>query len=490
MKKLIKRTLGTTLPLLLSLSFFTACQNPLATGGNDSVSNTINSTASKCTSCSPGRGKIVGQVTSDGLSTKSFNVKQSASASVEIRATVKVSSALETKEVTTDASGKFEIDVKAGADYTVEATMPDGKGGSKKFPPATVKVPLAEDPQIIDIKSLVTRSTGAIQGLIKIEGADAEEAEGVDVFIAGTSIVGKAHGLGRFTLSEVPEGTWNVVFQKYGFEKKVIKKINVKPGKTTMVKGKVVMSKINDVPRGVSGTVLDSSGNAILGASVTAYPKNGGGSNQGNYIGTTNDEGKFEILFLPKGEYTIQVYRPFYGVPDRTTINVDGDDVKDLGTINLKSSLAYFGKISGQIVDEKGEPIDGALAQTEPQVGDQMFTDANGDFQLERIYAGEYNVSFSAGGYCTVIKPLRVENVPNFNLEMEKPIVLKAGDEDECTSVVDKPAEEVAVESLDISLTAEASAEISGSGGTASAEASAEAKVGDETAKEEAKDEL
>ncbi|MEB3196739.1 MAG: hypothetical protein VKP62_05995, partial [Candidatus Sericytochromatia bacterium] len=94
---------------------------------------------------------------------------------------------IDTKEVEVGPDGSFAVVVKGGAEYTLEAAVPDGKGGvTKVVSPTPVMVPLAQDPPIVDAASLVTRRTGSIQGLIELKDAKAGDTpEGADVFLTG-----------------------------------------------------------------------------------------------------------------------------------------------------------------------------------------------------------------------------------------------------------------------------------------------------------------
>ncbi|MEB3329353.1 MAG: carboxypeptidase-like regulatory domain-containing protein, partial [Candidatus Sericytochromatia bacterium] len=183
---------------------------------------------------------------------------------------------LGTYETPVGPDGTFEVVVKGGGAYTLEGVVPDGKGGmTRAVLPTPVMVPLAEDPPIVDAASLVTRQTGSIQGLIELQGAaEGETPEGADVFLTGgTSVVGKAGETGRFALTNVAEGTWNVVVSKPGYQRQVVKGVVVRPGRPALLDAPVVLVRETATQSGVTGSVQSSDGKAIIGASVTLYPK-------------------------------------------------------------------------------------------------------------------------------------------------------------------------------------------------------------------------
>jgi sugar lactone lactonase YvrE len=337
-----------------------------------------------------------------------------------------------TYETQVGPDGTFTVVVKGGGEYTLEGVVPDGKGGmTRAVLPTPVMVPLAQDPPIVDAASLVTRQTGSIQGLIELQGAaEGETPEGADVFLTGgTSVVGKAGETGRFALTNVAEGTWNVVVSLPGYKRQVVKGVVVRPGRPSLLDAPVVLERETAPQSGVTGGVQSSDGKAILGASVTLYPKDRkalAGSDVGleSFTAVTDDQGRYALVNVPAGEYTLQVYRPFYQVPPRRSVTVAAGAPQEVGVTKLVSTVAYFGKITGKVLDEAGNPVDGAVAQLDPPVTESQFADATGKFTLDRILPGQYNLTVAAGGYKPVIVPVLVDNKPNFSVTLGGPVRL------------------------------------------------------------------
>jgi sugar lactone lactonase YvrE len=368
--------------------------------------------------------------------------------------TVIARSTIDTKTAAINSDGSFSLSVKGGAEYKLEASVPDGKGGvTKVVSPDSISVPLAQDPPTIDAASLVTRQTGSIQGLIELKNAKVGETpDGADVYLSGgTSVVGKAGETGRFALINVAEGTWNVVIAKPGFKRQVVKGVEVKAGKPTLLNANIVLeaepttsssstansSTISTPQGGVKGIVQTSDGKPIIGATVSVYPKNRkalGDLGFDDFTAVTDEQGQYEILGLPTGDYTVQVYRPFYIVPPRQAITIATGGTKDLGITKISSNIAYFGKVSGQICDDKGQPLESVVAQLDPPVTESQFTDATGKFTLDRVLPGEYKISLSAGGFVTTIIPIAVDNKPNFSVSIPGITSLSRG-----TSKADPP---------------------------------------------------
>lgn len=413
-------------PLSLAL-FLTllACQ-----GGPTSTSPQGNPAAMAGAAVPAGMGMIKGRVQVDGISAGAgYRLSQAASAS---GGTVTARGDLDTKEVPVGADGTFAVVVPGGGTYTLEATVPDGRGGVTRVVSPPISVPLAQDPPIVDAASLVTRRTGSIQGLIELKDAkEGETPEGVDVFLSGgTSVVGKAGETGRFALTNVAEGTWNVVVAKPGYKRQVIKGVVVRAGRPSLLDATVVLEReAQQQQAGVKGSVQSSDGRAIIGATVSLYPKDRKTSaaaeeNLDNFTAITDEEGRYEVSNLPPGDYTLQVYRPFYQVPPRRSITVATGAPQDLGATKLTSTTIYFCRLSGTVKDANGKPIDGAVVQLEPPVTEAQFADAGGNFTLDRILPGEYQLSIAAGGYVPVIIPVLIDNKPNCAISLPAGVTL------------------------------------------------------------------
>ena len=386
----------------------TACQAPASTA-----------TPSTAGQPAKGQGTIKGVVTASGIQANAYAVLQAASAGA--RGSVSVSGPAFTGEVPCAADGSFSVNVPGGSDYVLTATTSDGKGGVLRTT-AKVTVPLAEEPPIVDVASLVTRRTGSIQGLVTL--ADGSSAEGADVFVPGTTIVGKASAKGRFALSNVPEGVWNISLAKPGYKTVAVESLSVKAGTPLVMSDAISLEKDTATAGdGVKGLVRTNTGSAVVGATVTVYAKDNSGA---SLTAITDDQGAFQTSALAPGDYTVQVYRPFYNVPPRQEVTIKAGQGADLGTVTVTSTTVYFGKITGEVVDEAGEPVDGAVVQLAPQVSDQQFTDARGRFTLDRVMPGDYALSVSAGGYSVLTRDLRVDNIANFTAELDGTLVLRA----------------------------------------------------------------
>src|SRR5688572_6033196 len=142
-------------------------------------------------------------------------------------------------------------------------------------------------------------------------------------------------------------------------------------------------------------------------AQVAVFSTEGG---LGRFTTTTNGEGRYEVLELPAGRYSITVTkggyvslqygqrRPFE--PGTPVALADGQALTGLDLALPRGSV-----ITGRITDEFGEPVAGAQVSAQRyqygpdgqrrlfQTGSLMTTDDLGQFRLHSLMPGEYVVS-------------------------------------------------------------------------------------------------
>lgn len=147
----------------------------------------------------------------------------------------------------------------------------------------------------------------------------------------------------------------------------------------------------------VSGSVLDNSGNPVLGSIVTLLDSNG------NQVGeqTIITNGTYSYANLPAGEYTVQVEKPVAATElvDKTTEETDsyGNAYPDGMTPGSTWSWNINAvNVSGTVKDQNGEPISGATVvlklNNAPDKAYAILTDENGNWTLG-VMNGNYTAS-------------------------------------------------------------------------------------------------
>jgi hypothetical protein len=208
------------------------------------------------------------------------------------------------------------------------------------------KPPTAEEMKIIGTVSLI----------------GAPSSEGVEVKIEALGISTTTDAKGAFVLSGLVEGVWEVSFSKPGYPPKKVE-VRVEPGQKTVDIGKIEME-----PGGrISGTITLEGAESFKGISVKLK------SEDGTEISstTTNDEGFFEIVDLPAGDYILAAEMTGYeGIEEPVTVEAGKKTELELSMKPLaglgpeKGLIAYwsFDEGTGDLAkDYSGNKNDGKV---------------------------------------------------------------------------------------------------------------------------------
>lgn len=205
---------------------------------------------------------------------------------------------------------------------------------------------------------------------------------------------------GAFVIEDVPAGTWDVEVTAAGYQRGRAAGITVEEGaiaegaEVKLVKGPGLVGRVMDA-RG-SRPVLDATVRADLS---TGRPRMRMGPDAGDNETMTDADGRFEILGLAPGTYTLTASHPSYSEKSETL------ELKDApATIEIR--LGQGGTISGTVLSA-GRPVVGAAvalaAAGESMRGpfgdeQQAVSDEAGRFRFERLNPGRYSVNASLRG--------------------------------------------------------------------------------------------
>jgi protocatechuate 3,4-dioxygenase beta subunit len=153
----------------------------------------------------------------------------------------------------------------------------------------------------------------------------------------------------------------------------------------------------------ISGRVVDSAGNPIEGASVTAR-----GSGQSFiHAASTAEDGSYTIDGLAAGSYTLEFSKSGSSFLTQYLGGTSSSQGATVLTVALGDSLTHkdmtlptAASISGRVVDEAGNPIEGvsvAASSTTSGSGNAR-TAADGTYKVDGLVAGSYTLQFSKPG--------------------------------------------------------------------------------------------
>ena len=205
---------------------------------------------------------------------------------------------------------------------------------------------------------------------------------------------------GAFVIDDVPAGTWDVEVSAVGYQRGRAAGITVEEGavaegaEVKLVKGPGLVGRVLDAR--ASRPVLDATVRADLS---TGRPRFRMGPDAGDNETMTDADGRFEMLGLAPGTYTLAVSHPSYSDKSETI------ELKDApATVEIR--LGQGGTISGTVLSA-GRPVVGAAvslgAAGESMRGpfgdeQQAVSDDAGRFRFERLNPGRYSLTASLRG--------------------------------------------------------------------------------------------
>lgn len=185
----------------------------------------------------PSGGTIKGKVTSGaGIAFKSNSSPHQAAGvggAVEIPGALCVLEETD-KSATSDQGGAFEITGVPAGNYFLTCKKSGANGKVYAF----LKSVALQENQTVDLGALEIIQTGAIQGKATLAGQT--DSTGILVFIPGTSYQARTDAAGAYLMSEVPDGTYNLRYEKSGYKTATVSAVKVTGGETASVGDQVL----------------------------------------------------------------------------------------------------------------------------------------------------------------------------------------------------------------------------------------------------------
>ncbi|MDF9745116.1 carboxypeptidase regulatory-like domain-containing protein [Natrinema salsiterrestre] len=275
------------------------------------------------------------------------------------------------QQTTTDENGTYSLELEAG-EYSL-AVSADGYEDASRT--VTVEV---ETTTTADVT--VEERAGSVEGTVT--DADDEPIAGASVTVGDQETTTDENG--TYSL-ELEPGEYTLAVSAEGYVD-ASETVTVEAGATATAD-----VTLEPVPTDgtLEGTVTDTDGEPIAGATVTV----------GDQQTTTDDNGTYS-LELEAGEYTLAVSAEGYeDASEDVTVEVESTTTADV-TLEERT-----GSVEGTVTDADDEPI----ADATVTAGDEtVTTDENGTYTLE-LEPGEYTLDVSADGYETVSEDVTVD---------------------------------------------------------------------------------
>ncbi|HUB25609.1 MAG TPA: carboxypeptidase-like regulatory domain-containing protein [Tepidisphaeraceae bacterium] len=336
---------------------------------------------------------------------------------------------------TTDSNGDYTINNVLAGSYTVTARdngYTPNTSASFTVGSGTTSVPAVQLTAIVygTVDGEVTDSSGDpltdAQVLLTPVSSSSSSSDPSSTF-GGGRFFATTDSSGDYVINNVPAGTYTVTARDQGYVKNTSANFTVTTGSNTAPT--VALSTITFGT--VTGTVTDTSGNDLANAWVTLTPASSsgaspdadpsfGGGPGGNFGGPhsvlmaqTNSSGVFTINNVVAGTYTVTVHDQGYVTNTSASFTVSSGS-NTAPTVAL-TAISY-GTVDGQVTDANGTGLSGALVFLLPQNGNtggsmgsslfflpptQLFatTDSSGDYVINDVPAGSYEVEARDRGY-------------------------------------------------------------------------------------------
>ena len=147
---------------------------------------------------------------------------------------------------------------------------------------------------------------------------------------------------------------------------------------------------------------------------------------------TTETGGFYRLGGLPPGAYTVS-FSPGFGPTNRDYLGEFYDDSPDEGEATavevaagaastaIDAQLEKGARIEGTVIDEAGEPVEGATVCTEAAKSGRGFgpcasTDADGNYSIRGVRSGAYRVQFSPNPFAGNLLPQYYDDQPSRKL--------------------------------------------------------------------------
>ncbi len=284
--------------------------------------------------------------------------------------------------VTTDVDGNYTFEDVDRGSYTVTPSL-DGY----EFDPDSRDLSISmKDAGSVDFTAMLLPRT--VSGFIA--GPDGAGLDGVTVELSGDATYSAVTAAGNFVFNEVVQGDYTL--------RSVIDNHIVEPLSLEVSVDKIditgLIFSIRPMPS-VSGVIA-----GVSGAGITVELR---GETIRNV--TTEADGSYLFKYVAAGDYTVTPYCPGYLFePSIADITVAQDDV----TADFVSTMAPR-TVSGSVVDENGQPLDGAVVELSGPES-KITTTGNGQFTFNEVRQGQYTVSVTLAGY-TVTPPTQTITV-------------------------------------------------------------------------------
>ncbi|WP_212825207.1 MSCRAMM family protein [Polymorphospora rubra] len=248
--------------------------------------------------------------------------------------------------------------------------------------------PATANPTFGSITGTLTTSTGTPATGVRVTLLDTNHFHRGEVGL---------NSQGQFTFPQVRAGVYKVSFTNSAYQVQwayqqrsfdTAAEITVTAGAATVVNDSLL------APGTITGRVTDSDGVPQAGIWASASGPDG------SVGGSTDIDGRYTLSLLP-GEYRVELLLGSgfsQWIPQQEQQhNAQVFTVSPGGTVVADDTVAPTGSIAGRVVDASGQPAANVYVSSRSITsggGAVAWTDDNGDYQIPRLFPGNYKLRF------------------------------------------------------------------------------------------------
>lgn len=137
----------------------------------------------------------------------------------------------------------------------------------------------------------------------------------------------------------------------------------------------------------ISGIITDRCGDVLGGATVSTH--------LGGFSTLSQPDGSYSLTGVYPGTYNVEATKAGYGIGEALDVDVTSGGN---ATADIMVPDPLTGTITGQVVDDCGDPVSGATVDTETGCYEAT-TDADGYYTIDFVPVGSYGLVVSAAGF-------------------------------------------------------------------------------------------
>lgn len=275
-------------------------------------------------------------------------------------------------------------------------------GGDVSFGAVRTNVsPLSGKAQ--NLGSIVLSPNGTVHGSVVL-GGDSKTSEGVDVFLDGTSYATKTDSNGEYTIKDVLQGSYSMVFRKDGYitQSRDMVVFSTNPSEVPSLEVPSVSLVMGSCT--LKGTVCYEDRTDMAGINVVLIGSGGDVCR----TSMTGKDGSFSFEGVSPDAYTIRAGADGYTTVDRRiSISMGESYVVPMGSL-----VNLCGSITGTVTTNDSGLKSGVKVKAASSSGGRSYeatTDEAGLYTLSNVLHGDYVLTFEKDGYETCTSSVTVE---------------------------------------------------------------------------------